>query len=115
MVSMHVFRPKRLMKADPQSDGRVTLRMFSRPSSATVTMRTSGVPSRSHRGLMQPQSTKNLHRHSRSKRGHHYHLCFTGSHSLLTGSMKTQHAALKPSMQHENPACLTRASVMVEY
>jgi hypothetical protein len=34
--------------------------MFSKPSRATVTMRTSGVLSRSHRGLMAPWSTRNL-------------------------------------------------------
>ena len=34
--------------------------MFSSPSSATVTMRASWQVSRSHSGLMQPCSTKNL-------------------------------------------------------
>ena len=40
--------------------GKRTLRMFSKPSKATVMMRASAQVSRSHRGLMQPALTKYL-------------------------------------------------------
>lgn len=43
---------------------RPTLRMFSRPSSATVTMRASGTTSRSHSGRMAPTCSTRTHTHT---------------------------------------------------